>query len=243
MDILDGSPLQNLLKKFENNKNKCNYYSLCKFVKKKERKMKRKFKRYNILLTDETGVLIYNGRKENTWDNYKTGNIKYNCIKEVDLINKSEKNGYNYYSKLNKKGIYKLYLTINLGSNIQEYIEENGNSNNILEFGSILLAIIAIVYMGYGYFFVETIEAGSEVLSGETVSKDGDLLILLKSNKGYTFPISELNPDYIQGIINDLDDTLFIKQSTPNKVIQEYFVNDLNKEEVTKYLERLKNSL
>jgi hypothetical protein len=243
MDILDGSPLQNLLKKFENNKNKCNYYSLCKFVKKKERKMKRKFKRYNILLTDETGVLIYNGRKENTWDNYKTGNIKYNCIKEVDLINKSEKNGYNYYSKLNKKGIYKLYLTINLGSNIQEYIEENGTSNNTLEFGSILLAVIAIVYMGYGYVFVDTIEAGSEVLSGETVSKEGDLYIILTNDIAFSVPIDELGPDNIENIIDKLDGVKFIRQTSDNKVLQEFLVNDSNKEEVTKYLERLKNSL
>ena len=243
-NILEKSKLQFLLKKFENDKNKCNYNTLIKFVKKGKFKIKKKIKSYNIILTDEAGVLIYNGKKNNnTWDDYKVGNIKYNNTKEVNLINSSEKNGHNLYLKYKKNGVLKAYFTVKIGSNLQEFIEENGIT--IAEVGGILIGVGLLIFLGYGYFFKEKIEETTFLIEGETVDSGGSLITISRGT-GFSanVPISELTKDDIDFLIDSIDQfeaVGFIGED--GNITSIYQITSVTRDDAIEYLTRLKNSL
>lgn len=107
------------LKKFEKNKNEKNYNLLCHEIQLLLKKGRKKFKNYNIILTDENGVIIYNSvLSYNSWCNYKHGNIKYNKIIESTTVNKSEQIGQYFYTDGNN-----IYFSQKIGSSLLQIIE------------------------------------------------------------------------------------------------------------------------
>ena len=129
MSLLKSKKLKSFLEIFENNINRHNYNNLCNYIKKKVVKIRKIFKSYNFLLTDKSGVLIYNSENtNNTFENYEKGNIKYNSISDTNFINKGEKIGNATVFILKRSGYFKMKNVKKLGSEGLEKIEENPES-------------------------------------------------------------------------------------------------------------------
>jgi hypothetical protein len=239
--IFENSRLEYLLKKFENNKNKCNYYKLCKYINKKVRKIRKKIKKYNALLTDEAGVLIYNSRRkcENTWENYNSGNIKYNNKHEVNLINKSEKLGSSSIYKLNKCGLQTYYISVKLGSNYLQEFEEYGIPIIVLFF------LIGFTYGISRFSRTEIEEFAEEAKNDELIDGNGELILTFDKSNNFirrsknTVPITknfleemirliEIDPSIFKGIRYENENGNFIKLLDSNNRNKIKIINYFN---------------
>lgn len=233
--IFENSRLKYLLKKFENNKNRGNYYKLCKYINKKVRKIRKKIKKYNTLLTDEAGVLIYNSRRkcENTWENYNSGNIKYNNKHEVNLINKSEKLGSSSIYKLNKCGLQTYYLSVKLGSNSLQEFEEYG------------LPIIGLFFLFLFFYDPEAdmkeVEEFVETAKNNNLIEENGTLIAEYTSGGSMVFNGNIDSEDI-GIIEqnlELDISIYSKITYKSRYARNsksFEVNEENKEKILNFL-------
>ncbi len=178
-----------MVKKFEKCENERNYNILISFLKEKRRLIQ--IPKFKLILTGKNGVVIYNSEKENTYDNYKLGLIKFNNQTEVEISNRAEKEKFHTFVRDGKT-----YFSLKIGSQLTASFENLPEWEQILFLIVMIIIIIGVVAaLVYQFWYMpeEEVERLTPITSGAAIrmiqgeDTSGTLYLIYKDGTTFGF--------------------------------------------------------